>query len=121
MQQGAANLRRVIKQLEKSGLPSGIFISHETSGALRVGKRFKESGSETDFSFLFRIFSFEGNDVWWPIEYRSSKDLIFCENEFNGKILVNLVKQQSLIEMSDTWAKSLEAQGVAKSFNNALL
>jgi hypothetical protein len=111
----------VIKQLERTGVPSDILVSPEAPDLLRISKRSRESENRTEFSFLLRIESIAGMESWWPVEYRSAKEVVSCEKTMNGKVMVNMVRQQSLIELAETWAKSLEAQHVARTVGNALL
>ena len=121
MEKGAEKLRRVIKHLEGRASNTDVLVNSEGPQFLRVGKRTKQSDNQTEFSFLVRVEKSGQQETWWPIEYRSASEVVSCETTVNTKVMVNMARQESLIELAETWAKTLEAQQIAKSVGNALL
>jgi len=119
---GADNLRKVIQQLEARGALRSIAIRPMDKSLIEIEKRTNGSDSRTEFSFLIRIETQNNHETWWPVQYRSaSGELISCETTVNGKTMVNLSKQDSLVDLAETWAKTLEAQEITSRVNNALL
>ena len=122
MEKGAAKLKQVIKQLLRKQMPSELTVTKSGSSLLKIEKHLSGSESRTDFSFLVRIENHNDCEIWWPIEYNSaSGEHLQAEVDVKGRKLVNLQKQQALLEVAETWAKSLESQIVAKKIGNALL
>ena len=119
MENGAIKLQKVIRKLQNKGLPPDLSIYIDGSGLVKIEKR--SASSSVEFSFLFRTEKMKAFEIWWPINYNSSQEDISCENIINGKTFVNLSKQTKLIELTNTWAKSLEAQFIVKTVNRALL
>lgn len=121
MEKGAAEFQKIITQLQLRGLPSGLIVQQKSADQLWVEKRSTGSENRTEFSFFMRVERTSGRETWWPVEYRSAAEVISCETFVNGKVMVNLVKQDALIELAETWAKTLQAQQTAKAVGNALL
>ncbi|RYZ72844.1 MAG: hypothetical protein EOP09_02635 [Proteobacteria bacterium] len=121
MANGAIKLRRIIKQLQSRTMPTDLALVQVERDLIRIEKRTKESESRTEFAFLLRITNVGSSESWWPIEYRSATEVVSCESVINGKVMVNLVKQDGLVELAETWAKTLEAQQVTSTVGNALL
>lgn len=118
---GAAKLQKIIKGLQDRGALKGIALRGPTDNVLWIEKRTGESESRTEFTFQIRIDRVAGKDVWWPISYNSaSGEAVSCETISNGKTLTNFVKQDALIELAESWAKTLEAELVAKTVDNVL-
>lgn len=119
---GAIRLKKIIQQLNTRGGLHTVVINTINDSLIEIEKRTSGSDLQPEFTFVVRVERRNDRETWWPIQYRSSSDeLISCETTFNGKAMVNLVKQQSLIDLAETWARTLEAQHVAKSVGNALL
>lgn len=119
---GADKLRKVIQQLEARGSLRSIAINTVEESLIEIEKRTNGSESRTEFSFLIRIETQNNHETWWPVQYRSaSGELISCETTVNGKTMVNLSKQDSLVDLAETWAKTLEAQDITSRVGNALL
>jgi hypothetical protein len=119
---GANKLRKVIQQLEAHGALRSIVISKLDESLIEIEKRSSGSEVRTDFAFLIRLEKQNGREAWWPVQYRSSSgELISCETTVNGKTMVNLAKQDSLVDLAETWAKTLEAQVVTAKVGSALL
>lgn len=118
---GAAKLQKIIKGLQDRGAMKGIALRGPTDSVLWIEKRTGESENRTEFSFQIRIDRVAGKDTWWPISYSSaSGETISCETVSNGKTLTNFVKQDTLIELAESWAKTLEAELVTKTVDNVL-
>lgn len=119
---GADKLRKVIQRLETHMELRSIVIKRIEPSLIEIEKRTSGSESQTEFSFLIRIERQNSRETWWPVIYRSaSGELISCETKVNGKTMVNLSKQDGLVELAETWAKTLEAQEVTSKVDNALL
>ena len=122
MTSGAANLRKIIKRLQKQTIPSFLSIIADGPSLLQIEKRTGESGFRTEFGFTIRIETVAGREVWWPIQYIGSNgEIIKSETELNGRTLVNLQRQNELVTLAETWARTLDAQHVASAVGNALL
>ncbi|MBS1963095.1 MAG: hypothetical protein JST04_12845 [Bdellovibrionales bacterium] len=118
---GAVKLQKIIKALQANGVTKNIVLRGPTDNILWIEKRTRESESRTEFAFQIRIERVAGKDIWWPISYNSvSGEAISCETVANGRTLTNFVKQDVLIELAESWAKTLEAELVAKTVGNAL-
>lgn len=118
---GAVKLQKIIKSLQDRGAMKGIAIRGPAENVLWIEKRTGESESRTEFTLQIRIDRVAGKDTWWPISYSSaSGEAISCETVSNGKTLTNFVKQDALIDLAESWAKTLEAELVAKTVENAL-
>jgi len=120
MANGAVKLRNIIKQLQTRTMPSDLFVSQPEQNLVRIEKRTKASDSRTEFAFLLRTERRDKSETWWPVEYSTPTEVVSCETVINGRVLVNLVKQESLIELAETWARTLEAQQITKSMVTAL-
>ncbi|MGK5085902.1 hypothetical protein WDW37_21650 [Bdellovibrionota bacterium FG-1] len=122
MEIGSKKLRKIIKQLLARGLPSGLMVSHLGPALVRIEKYTDGSEKQTEFAFTIRVEKSEGAECWWPIEYLGSNgEQIRSEVCVNGRTLTNLQKQTALVELADTWARTLEAQLVTQTVGNALL
>lgn len=122
MGMGAAKLKHIIKHLQKTNLPRELVITSMPSDLLKIEKRTHGSEFRTEFSFVVRIERSKKTSTWWPIQYSSaSGDDITSETHVNGRTLVNLQKQAALVDLAETWARTLEAQVVTKTVGNALL
>ncbi len=118
---GAAKLQKIIKGLQDRGALGGIALRGSTDNVFWIEKRTGESEIRTEFSFQIRIDRVAGKESWWPISYSSaSGETISCETISNGKLLTNFVKQDALIDLAESWAKSLEAELVTKTVDNVL-
>lgn len=118
---GAMKLQKIIKTLQSKGALQGLIVSNQNDSIIWIEKRTCESDSRTEFAFQFRVEKLNNKEVWWPINYKSANgEAISCETNLNGKTLVNFVKQDALIELAESWAKTLEAELVARTVDNAL-
>ena len=118
---GAIKLQKVIKSLQEQGAFDGVIISKPSDDLVWIEKQTNESDPRTEFGFQFRIESRKNKEFWWPVNYKaSSGEAISCETVINGKTLVNFAKQDVLLELAESWAKTLEAELVAKTVDNAL-
>lgn len=119
---GASKLHKVIQRLRNRAELYSIAIVPVGDSLIEVQKRTNRSENRTEFAFLIRVQNINGRETWWPIQYRGADgQTISCETMFNGKTLVNVTKQDSLIELSETWAKTLEAQDIAAKIDTALM
>jgi len=67
-----------------------------------------------DFSFEIRTESFQDEHLWWPVSYQTaSGEIIKAESESRGRTMVNNFNRRQLLELADTWAKSLLSQSVS--------
>lgn len=118
---GANKLKNAIKRLEGTNKIPTFRIVPQGKDLLRIEKLSQSSADEYEFAFLVRIDRSNGNESWWPIEYRSLEgEILACERNLNGKTLVNVSKQNQLIDLAETWASSLEAQSVVRSVDGLL-
>ncbi len=118
---GAMRFKKTIQRIQQTGDTRTVQITLQTSDLLRVEKRTIGPEIRIEFSFLVRIEHTCGRELWWPIEYSSiSGETIACEKLINGKTMVNLARQDQLIDIAETWAKTLEAQKITKEVSNAL-
>lgn len=119
---GASKLHKIIQRLIKRAELYSLAVVPVGDSLIEVQKRNQRSGNQTEFVFLIRVQSTGGRETWWPIQYRGPDgQTISCETTFNGKTLVNVAKQGTLIELTETWAKTLEAQDVAAKIDTALM
>jgi hypothetical protein len=122
MKNGAVNLRKAIKRLQALSTSPLLLVTQFGSDLIRIEKRSGESGNRTEFSFTIRVEGPLGHETWWPIEYSGTNgEIIKAETQVNGRTLVNLSCQNDLIEVAETWARTLEAQHVTQTVGNALL
>lgn len=121
MESGASRLRRTIMQLQSRTIPGDLVVTQIAPDRLRIEKRTTGSENRTEFAFILRVEGVGFHEQWWPIEYKSATEVISCESVVNGRVLVNLVKQRSLIELAETWARTIEAQQTARSVGSALM
>jgi len=118
---GAVKLQKIIKTLQSKGALTGLIVSSPDDSMVWVERRTSESESRAEFSFQFRVEKLNNKEVWWPVNYKGANgESISCETVHNGKTLVNFVKQDALIELAESWAKTLEAELVAKTVDNVL-
>lgn len=118
---GAMKLQKIIKTLQSKGALRGLTISNPSDSIVWVEKRTGSSESRPEFAFKLRVEKLNNKEVWWPINYTNPNgETISCETNHNGKTLVNFAKQDSLIELAESWAKALEAELVANTVDNAL-
>ena len=118
---GASKLQKIIKVLQAKGSLKFIACGDESESVVWIEKRTSESDNRTEFKFRFRKEAHGLKETWWPISYNNIHgETISCETQLNGKVLTNLLKQDSLIELAESWAKSLEAELVVNTVENAL-
>ena len=116
-------MKKLTGQASSSGELSGaISLKMESDDTVRVTKQSLATTDGFEFSMLVRIKAVGSKTEWLPIEFigRDGEE-IKCETVINGKTLVNMTKQEALYELAETWAKSLEAQNVVNTVENALL
>jgi hypothetical protein len=122
MNQGALQLKRVINKLQSKAAALSLTISYPEIDIVRIEKRTGTSGVRTEFVFVVRVERLEGKEVWWPVEYTGVHgEVIRSEKEFRGRTLVNLQRQGELVNLAESWARSLDAQNVTQTVGNALL
>lgn len=118
---GAVKLQKIIKGLQDRDALNGVALRGVADNQLWIEKRSPGPDVRTEFSFQIRVDRIGGKETWWPVSYCSaSGDVINCETVSNGKTLTNVSKQDVLIELAESWAKTLEAELVAKTIDNVL-
>jgi hypothetical protein len=119
---GASKLHKIIQRLRDRAELYSIAVMPVSDSLIEVQKLTGRSENLTEFAFLIRVQTVNGRETWWPIQYRGADGhTISCETTVNGKTLVNMAKQDSLVELAETWAKTLEAQDVAAKIDTALM
>jgi hypothetical protein len=106
-------------QLRK-GLSSPILL--EKNGEyLRLSKgKCVESGGEFDFTLLLRLVLGSKSIEWWPVEWATrGTEKIVAEITVDGRRFTNIHIQSELIEIANTWGKSISAQRVASDLDLA--
>lgn len=128
MNEGAKKLQQVISRLQRrksdntSELPHGLRINAQGKDLIRIDRLRSGSTTEIEFCFVIRVTKHGTKEVWWPIEYKGrDQEIIKCESSLNGRTIVNLQKQASLVELANTWAGSLVAQESSSRINDATL
>lgn len=121
MKLGAFKLQRIIGSLQLKNALRLIDIGNEGESIFWIEKRTGTSDNPVAFHFRFRKEISNGKEIWWPVSYYNGQgEKISCERFFNGKVLTNLAKQDELISISESWARSLEAEHVVRTVDNAL-
>lgn len=128
MDEGAKKLQQVISKLQKrksdnsSGLPYGIRIDVLNKDLIQISRLRSGSATDVEFHFVIRVAKHGPKKTWWPIEYKGSdQQVIVCESSLNGRTVVNLQKQASLVELANTWAGSLIAQETSSKIKEVTL
>ena len=99
----------------KKNVSSPILI--ERNGEiLTVAKRSGQGAEDKiEFQFKFKLLSVGKKTEWWPIFFNDCTGrTIEAEVQMNGRVLTNVQKQNELIDLANTWAKSIGAQGVSR-------
>lgn len=118
---GASKLQRIIKALQAKRALKCIDLVEESSSFFCIKKRNDRSEQRTEFQFRFRVEIQGAKEVWWPVSYSNIHgESVSCEMQFNGKTLTNIAKQDYLVELAESWARSLEAEHVVNTVGNAL-
>ena len=74
-----------------------------------------------DFEFNFRIKKTGTHLELWPISFQSSeRGKLVAEMEMKGRRMVNTTIQNELIDVANTWAKGLTAQGFSRSLERSV-
>jgi len=118
----------LLKTLESScrlvlskGLSSPIIL--EKNGEyirLSKGQNVKLDGDH-DFTLLLRLIPAAKAIEWWPVEWSSRDGEKLCaEINVDGRRLTNLYVQNELIEIANTWGKSISAQRVSRELDGTL-
>lgn len=98
-------------------------ITIEKSGnILKVAKRTNSDlGSEVEFEFTFRLLVFEDKIEWWPIQFTDiSGRKLDAEIKIGDRVLTNIHKQNELIELANSWAKSISSQNLTRTIDGII-
>jgi hypothetical protein len=80
-----------------------------------------ESGGEPDFTLLLRLIPAANSIEWWPVEWSSREgEKLVAEINRDGRRMTNLHVQNELIEIANTWGKSISAQRVSRELEGTL-
>lgn len=99
----------------KKNVSSPILI--ERNGEiLTIAKRTGQGGlDKIEFQFRFKLSIVGNKTEWWPVFFNDSTGrTIDAEIQMGGKTLTNVQIQNELIDLANTWAKSIGAQGVSR-------
>jgi hypothetical protein len=103
------------------GLSSPVVL--EKNGEyLRLSKRrLGEISGDWEFTILLRLIPGTKSLEWWPVEWMSRDGKKLCaEIALEGRRLTNLQIQNELIDISNTWGKSISAQRVTRELERTL-
>ena len=105
----------------KKNLSSPIIIERN-GDVLTVGKQTdKESTDNIEFQFKFRLLFIENKAEWWPVGFTDNTGrAIEAEVQMGNRVLTNVQKQNELIELSNTWAKSISSQHLTRTIEGII-
>lgn len=79
------------------------------------------SPETTDFTFKFRILSTSGDVELWPVYFNDKAGrTLQAEMTFGGKVMTNAHLQNELIDLANTWGKSLSSQALTRSIEGLI-
>ncbi len=125
--EGAFKLQKVIEKIISFNNGAklqtvGVKFDWQSPELIEIASISSNSNNDYDFSFVIRVSTYGKKEIWWPILYKGpNNEIINCESDFNGKKLVSLKKQSSLVELANTWAGTIEAKVVSSNVKNALI
>ncbi len=74
-----------------------------------------------DFYFKFRIFPSAGDIELWPIYFQDKGGRVLqAEITLCGKVMTNTYLQNELIDLANTWGKSLGSQVLTRSIEGLI-
>lgn len=96
---------------------SSPIVIEKSGDFLTVAKHSGQAAFDRiDFQFKFRLSFTEKKSEWWPVFFEDSAGhTIEAEVLLGGRTLTNLHKQKELIELANTWAKSLSSQTLKRT------
>ncbi len=85
----------------------------------------KSAGGTTldkiDFQFRFRLSFTDKKTEWWPVYFTDSTGrTIEAETKLGDRVLTNVHKQNELIELANTWAKSIGSQALTRTIEGII-
>jgi hypothetical protein len=114
------SLETICRLQLRKGLSSPILL--EKNGEyLRLSKgKCNEADDEFDFTLLLRLVPGSKSVEWWPVEWTTrGNEKIVAEIAVDGRRFTNIHVQSELIEIANTWGKSISAQRVASDLDLA--
>lgn len=77
-----------------------------------------DSLDKIDFQFKIRVSVTDRKTEWWPISFVDSTGrAIDAEVKLGDRTLTNVQKQNELIQLADTWAKSISSQSLKRTID----
>lgn len=71
-----------------------------------------------DFEFRFRLTFVDNKTEWWPVFFNdNSGQTIEAEIKLGNRVLTNVQKQNELIDLANTWAKSIRSQTLIRTID----
>lgn len=101
---------------------SSPIIIERNGKLLTVAKRSSaDPVSKIDFEFTFRLSFVDEKTEWWPVFFNdSSGRTIEAEIKMGDRVLTNVQKQNELIELANTWAKSIGSQNLTRTIDGII-
>lgn len=97
-------------------LSSPITIERNGNFLIVAKHSIGERGSKIDFEFTFRLTFVDDKTEWWPVVFNdSSGRKIEAEIKMGDRLLTNVQKQNELIELANTWARSIGSQNLTRT------
>ncbi len=105
----------------KKNVSSPIVIERN-GDVLTVAKRSgHENLAQVEFEFKFRLSFIENKTEWWPVGFNDNTGrTIEAETKMGNRVLTNVQKQNELIELTNTWAKSLSSQSLTRTIDGII-
>lgn len=95
----------------------------ESSGhQVTITKRSSSADSGSfDFQFIFRTYVIANRTEWWPTSFVDhSGHTIKAESIIGSRTLTNVAKQNEIIVLASTWAKSLNSQSLTRTVDGVI-
>ncbi len=101
---------------------SSPIVLERSGDVLTISKRSgQDNFDKIDFQFKFKLSFVESKTEWWPIFFNDSTGrTIAAEVQMGNKVLTNVQKQNELIELANTWAKSISSQSLTRTIDGIL-
>lgn len=105
----------------KEGLSSPILLEKDGRHINLSKGQNTDSNVEPDFTLRLRLIPMGKVIEWWPVEWSSREGQKICaEITVNGRRMTNIHVQNELIEIANTWGKSISAQRVSRELEGTL-
>lgn len=81
----------------------------------------QDSFDKIDFQFKFKLSFVKNKTEWWPVFFNDSTGrTIEAKVQMGNRVLTDVQKQNELIELANTWAKSTSSQSLTRTIDGIL-